>query len=143
MLATHCSSGCLSQDESMPAASFRYVPLPDGYQVCFAQPAQVGGGVGVIPEHLGAEVWRGASPLPGTDDGQEITAMVKPAPDTREQVPLVRKWDVDQGVKGDHGSCGCRSQVQRWHVGLHEAGGRDQALGPVELDGGEINPKPL
>jgi hypothetical protein len=127
----------------MPAASFRDVPVPDRRQLSFLQPAQIRGGVGVIPEHVGAKVWRSAGPLPGSDDREEIAARLKPATDTREQRPLVRERDMDQGVKGHYGSCGCWPQVQRGHVGLHKAGGRDQALSPAKLDSGEINTEHL
>jgi hypothetical protein len=63
----------------MAAVSFRDVAVPEGGQACCLQPVQVGGGVGVVPEHVGTEVWRGAGPLPGSDDGQEIAARAKPA----------------------------------------------------------------
>jgi hypothetical protein len=83
----------------MPAASLRDVAVPDRRQPRFLQGAQIRGGVGVIPEHVGAKVRCSAGPLPGSDDREEIAVRVKPATDTREQRPLIRERDVDQGVK--------------------------------------------
>src|SRR5580658_3212106 len=97
------SSRCFGQDESMAAVSFRDVAVPDGGQPCCPQPMQVSGGVGVVPEHVGTEVWRGAGPPGGSDDGQEIAARPKPVADTREQCLLVRERNMDQGVEGRHG----------------------------------------
>jgi len=127
----------------MAAVSFRDISVPDGPQLCRLQPVQVGGGIGVVPEHVGTEVWGGAGPLPGSDDGQEITARSKPAADARKQCPLVRERNMNQGVEGRYGVCACWPQLQASHVGLHEAGCGDKAPGPVKLDGGEINAEDL
>jgi hypothetical protein len=46
---------------------------------------------------------------------------------------------MDQGIEGHHRVQAGWPQVQRGHVGLHQAGGRHEAPRPGELDGGEIN----
>src|ERR1041384_1459007 len=87
-------SGGFGQDQAVAAGPFRDVAVPAGRQPRGAQPFQVAGGTGVIPEHLGAQEWLGAGPPPGAHNGQEIAARPQPSPDAREQRPLIRERQV-------------------------------------------------
>lgn len=59
------------EDEGVPGVSFGDVAMPDRDKVCCCQPVQVGGSVGVVPEHVGPEIVLNACPLLGSHDGRK------------------------------------------------------------------------
>ena len=74
---------------------------------------------------------------------EEIAARASAVADTREQCPLIRERNMNQGVEGHHGVCAGRPQMQASHIGLNEAGCGHKAPCPLQLDYGEINPEHL
>jgi hypothetical protein len=68
------------------------VAVPDGGESCCCQP--VGGGVGVVPEHAGAEVGLGAGPALSVGDGQQIAVWAWASWTAEKSTPMTRSRPV-------------------------------------------------
>jgi hypothetical protein len=131
------------KDEAVPAVTFGDVPVPDGREPGCPQPAEVRGGVRVIPEHVGAEILLGSGPAAGPDDGHEVAAGADPLAHARQQCLLIGERYMDQGVERNHRVDAGRPQAERCHVGLHEPGRGDELVSPADLHGREVDAEHL
>src|SRR5438093_2963867 len=74
--------GAVREDEGVTDVAFRDVAVPDHLEAIIAEPAEVGVGVSVVPEHRCAEVILDARPTSVPDDREEETAGAERLPDT-------------------------------------------------------------
>lgn len=115
-------------------------PVPEGVEIGLLEPIEVGCGIGVIPEHRGAEVVLDSAPVVMADDDKEEAARPKPPPDPRKQLLLILKWQVDHGIERNHRVEGGRITIPSRHIRFYEGATADELSRSLYLDVREVEP---